>query len=366
MVGGEMTPQNSEAIGVAVIGTGDIANAYIQDLLTYPEMKVIGVSDLDVAKARAFGEKYGIHAFENTQTLLADDRVQVVVNLTSHFAHKTVTEQALKAGKHVYSEKPLALESAEAWDLVSLAEERQLRLACSPFTMIGEAQQTAWKLIREGKLGMVRVVYGEANWGRIESWHPAPVPFYQVGAMFDVGVYILGLVTSFFGPARRILSYGRILVPDRFTKDGQPYTLTTPDWMVSLIEMESGVQVRLTSNFYVSNESTRQTGLEFHGDEGSLHLESFFMPNSALSFARFSETLQPVELVRPAPMEITWGRGVLELVQAIQEERPHRFGAEQAAHITDILAASKASLETGYPVDIHSRFPVPMPAPWAV
>jgi predicted dehydrogenase len=354
-------------IGVAVIGTGNIADGYVSDLLGYSDtLTVLGVADQDADKLAAFAAKHQVNAYASNAALLADERVQIVVNLTPHFAHYTVNEAALRAGKHVYSEKPLALHPQEAWALVELAQQQQRRLACSPFTMIGAAQQTAWKLIREGQLGQIRVAYGEANWGRIESWHPAPIPFYQVGALFDVGVYLLGLMTTFFGAAQQVYSMGNYLLPERRTKDGQPYTLTTPDWMVSIIEFADGLQLRLSSNFYVSNASTRQTGLELHGDVGSLHLESFFMPNSPLSFAKFGEPLAPIPLVAPPAPTIAWGTGVYELAQALLEERPHRFSGEQAAHITDILAASTASLASGHSVPITSRFPAPAPADWSL
>ena len=157
----------------------------------------------------------------------------------------------LNAGKHVHSEKPLAMTYAEAKALVDLAQAKGLRLSCSPITFMGEAQQTAWKAIREGRLGPVRVVYAEANHGRIESWHPNPEPFYQVGALFDVGVYLLTLVTTMFGPARRATAYATVLYPDRVTKEGRPFHIATPDWVVAAVELANGTVVRLTTNFYV-------------------------------------------------------------------------------------------------------------------
>ncbi|MGQ9908268.1 MAG: Gfo/Idh/MocA family protein [Candidatus Flexifilum sp.] len=356
----------SARLGVAVIGTGNIADGYVSDLLRYPEIEVLGVADIDTDKRAQFAARHQVAAYPDNAALLADDRVQIVVNLTPHFAHYPVTRAALEAGKHVYSEKPLALTSAEAWELVDLARNRGVRLACSPFTMIGEAQQTVWRHIRAGDLGAVRVVYGEANWGRIETWHPAPIPFYDVGALFDVGVYILGLMTSFFGPATRVHSVGRLLLPDRVTTTGQPYRVTTPDWTLSLIEFGDGPLLRLTSNFYVANETTRQTGVEFHGDAGSLHLESFFMPDSTVRFARFGQPFEPIPLLRQPAGGIAWGTGVRELAQAVIEQRPHRFGGEQAAHITDILTACAASQASGQPVELTSTFPPPDPAPWAL
>src|SRR5690606_761425 len=113
-----------------------------------------------------------------------------------HTAHARVTEQCLLAGKHVYSEKPLALDYAAARRLVALAERRGLRLGCAPATFLGEAHQTAWKLVRRGRIGPIRVIYAEANHGRIEWYHPAPEPFFAIGPMWDVGVYPITAITA--------------------------------------------------------------------------------------------------------------------------------------------------------------------------
>ena len=350
---------------IAVIGCGNIAGPYLEDLLTYDSLTVTGVADADPARAEAFREKFGVNAYASTEALLADPDVELVLNLTPHHAHKAVTEQALNAGKHVYSEKPLALTSADAWELVELAKARGLRLAGAPFSVIGEAQQTAWKYIRDGKLGTVRVVYADVNWGRIESWHPAPEPFYKVGALFDVGVYQLAILTAIFGPARSVYSYGRVLYPDRKTKDGTPFTVTTPDWILTLLTLADGTQVRLSTNFYVANETTRQVGMEFHGDLGSLHLESMFEFNAEVSYAKFGEAFQPVELVRDPYAGIPWGRGVYAIAAAIEAGQPHAFTGEQAAHLVDILNAANRSMATGETVKIESDFPMVHPAEWA-
>ncbi len=352
--------------GVALIGCGNIAGAYARDLKNYPEIELLGVTDMDAARARVFGQEHETQVYPDVDSLLADPRVQIAVNLTSHFAHKDISERALRAGKHVFSEKPMATTSEGAHELVALAKERGLRLACSPFTLMGEAQQTAWKLIRDGKLGTVRVAFADVNWGRIESWHPAPGPFYEVGALFDVGVYPLTILTALFGPVKRVVSYGKVLHADRVTKEGVPFHINTPDLAVTMLETASGTVVRLTTDFYVSNQTTRQTGIEFHGDLGSLFLESFHNFTCKVQYAEFGQPLADVPLLRqPSHDHVPWGRGVHELVMALIENRPHRFSGEQAAHVTDILTAAARSMADNQPVELTSTFAPPPPLAWA-
>jgi len=163
---------------------------------------------------------------------------------------------------------------------------------------MGEGQQTAWKLIREGRLGTIRLAYAEVNWGRIESWHPAPGPFYQVGALWDVGVYPLTILTTMFGPARRAWAYGTILHPDRETSAGVPFHIETPDFVVAVVELEDGPLIRLTTDFYVSRRSSKQDGIEFHGDLGTVYLSTWHDFDATVEFARFNQPFSPVPPVR--------------------------------------------------------------------
>lgn len=351
-------------LGVAVVGCGNIAGRYAETLRPYAQIELRGATDIDPARARAYVEQYGGLAYPDLDALLADDAVDAVLNLTIHTAHVPVTTAALQAGKHVHSEKPLAVTFAEAEGLVELARKHGLRLSCSPITFLGEAQQTAWKAIREGMLGRPRLAYAEVNWGRIESWHPAPGPFYEVGALFDVGVYPLTILTTIFGPARRAVAYGAVLHPDRVTKQGVPFHIATPDWVVAALELADGTRVRLTTNFYVG-QNTKQKGIEFHGDEGSLFLESWQSFNAPVEFAPYGKPYQPLPYAKEPYRGTEWGRAVVELADAIAEDRPQRATGAQAAHVVEILCAVDASLRGGGPVEIRSSFPPPAPMPWA-
>ena len=287
-----------------------------------------------------------------------------MVNLTIHHAHPAVITQCLEAGKHVHSEKPLAMTYAEARALVDLAEAKGLRLSCSPITFMGEAQQTAWKLIREGRLGTVRVAYAEVNWGRIESWHPAPGPFYEVGALFDVGVYPLTVLTTIFGPARRVTAYGTVLHADRVTKEGVAFHIETPDWVVAAVELANGTVVRLTTNFYVGHHS-KQKGIEFHGDLGSLYIDSWQNFHASVEFAEYGKSYEPVTPVKEPYQGTEWGRSVAELADAIAAGRPQRPTGRQAAHVVEICQAISTSLRQGGAVEVTSDFTPPAPMEWA-
>lgn len=350
-------------LGVAIAGCGNIAGRYAQQLRGYPGIRLLGATDLDGPRAEAFAAEHGCRAYPSLDAALADAAVALVVNLTTHHAHYAVSKAALEAGKHVYSEKPLALTTPEARDLVTLARDRGLRLGGSPATFMGEAQQTAWKAIREGGLGPVRLIYAEVNWNRLETWHPSPGAFYAVGPLFDVGVYPLTLMTTFFGPARRVWAYGKVLYPDRTTKEGATFHIETPDFVTALVELEGGVVMRLTTNFYVGRHG-KQKGIEIHGDRGSLYLGSFQDFHTPVEAAEFNGEYRPVPYVKEPYQGTEWARGVFDLVEALREDRPHRATGEQAAHVVEILNAITAAIEHGGTVEIASSFTPPPPMGW--
>lgn len=355
-----------KALGIGIVGTGNIAGGYATDALTHPEIRLVGATDLDPARAAAFGAEHGCRIFASLDELLASDDIDIVVNLTIHHAHYEVTKRALEAGHHVYSEKPLALRSSEADALVQLAAARGVRLGCSPSTFLGEAQQTAAAIIRSGRLGPVRAVYAEVNHGRIETWHPAPAPFFDVGVLVDVGVYSLTLITTMLGRARTIRAWGWDLKPDRTALDGTPFRIGSPDLIVAAIELETGAVVRLTASFYVGRPAKQTGTIEFHGDRGSLALGSFQDFDATVEVGDYGEAYTPVALARPGFRGTAWARGVAEMAAAIAAGRPHRASGEQAAHVVSVLEAAATSMaDDGRPIEIRSTFDAPPLMDWA-
>lgn len=353
---------------VAVVGCGNIANAYGDALGARREIKLLGASDLDASRAQAWTQKHGGRAYASLEEVLADPQVEAVVNLTIQQAHVEVVTRCLEAGKHVHSEKPLAPTYAEAKKLVDLAGARGLRLSCAPVTWLGEAQQTTWKLLREGRIGTPRVAYATVDWGRIESWHPNPVPFYAAGPVFDVAVYPISLLTAWFGPVKKVTAGGGVLLPDRTTKDGQPFKITIEDWTASVLEFACGLQTRLTANMYVMNPSQWQATLDLHGDTGSINTE-WFAATAAVRQCDNGGSYRRVPPVRlPAGAGrwyVDWSAGVVGLWRGLRTNQPHPTTGAHAAHVVEIMEAVHRSIREGRAIQVGSTFPAPEPLAWA-
>jgi predicted dehydrogenase len=348
---------------VALVGAGNIADRYAAAIVAAPELELAGATDLDRARADELVAAHGGRAYPDLASLLADDTVDTVVNLTVPQAHVEVVAAALAAGKHVHSEKPLALRYDDAVHLTELAERNGVRLSSAPATLLGEAQQTLWKLVREGAVGTVRAVYAEANWGRLESWHPDPHSLYAVGPLVDVGVYPLTILTAIFGPVRRVRAFAALLEPERTLLDGTRFTPGSPDFVVALLEHGSGVISRLTASFYVG--PSKQRGIEAHGDTGSLYMPTWAEADSRVELQRRGGEYEPVELVREPFHGIDWGRALVDLAQALSDGRPHRSSAEQATHVVEALNAAESSVRSGGSIEVGSDFPRPEPMEWA-
>jgi predicted dehydrogenase len=355
-----------EPLGIGIVGTGNIAGHYARDILTHPEIRLVAATDLEPLRSTAFADAHGCRAHASLDDLLADPAVDIVVNLTTHHAHYAVTRSALEAGRHVYSEKPLALSSDEARALAALAAARELRLGCSPSTFLGEAQQTAAAWIRDDRLGTVRAIYADVSWGRIETWHPSPVAFYDVGVMVDVAVYPLTLATTIVGPARAVRAVGWELLPDRVALDGTPFRIGGPDLIVAAVELAGGAILRLTASFYVGRPVKLRGAMEFHGDVASLALGSFQAFDASVEVGPCDGTYEPIPYVRPPFAGTAWARGLADMARAISEGRPHRASAEQGAHVVDILEAAASSMaDDGRRVEVTSTITAPPLMPWA-
>lgn len=357
---------------IVIVGCGNVSTRYSEQLLAHAAdvVEIAGFCDVDPARAAQFQEQFGGRVYDTLDAVLADESVQLVVNLTIHTAHYEVIKQCLKAGKHVYTEKPLALKYAQARELVETAEKHGLILAAAPITFMGDAQQTAWKRIREGGVGTPRVIYAENNHGRIESWHPNPGPFYGVGPLWDTGVYPLTLATTFFGPAKRVVSsFQKVVFPDRTTKEGVEFHIDTPEFITAVIELASGPIVRLTSNFYVHGKNTYQQGrFEVHGDTGSVVLGNFQSSQTPVEASAFGEDLQVVDPVSEgdeAFQNIPFYRGVVEVAEALESGRQSRVTGAHAAHVVEILEAIQTCASSQKPVELKSTFVQPSPMPWA-
>ena len=221
---------------VAFVGCGFVADFYMATLRQYSAFVLAGVYDWDGSRLEAFSRHHQVTPFDSLDALLADPGIEMVLNLTNPRSHFQVSRACLLAGKHVYSEKPLAMETDQAAELAALARRLGLGLAAAPSSMLSTTCQTTWRAIRDGVVGPVRLVYGNFDtgmprWQRMSQWRSAsgaPWPAkdeFETGCTLEHAGYILTWLAAWFGPARRVNAFSSCLISDK----GFGVETNTPD-----------------------------------------------------------------------------------------------------------------------------------------
>lgn len=378
---------------IAIVGTGYVADYYLKTLPNHPQLQLLGVMDREGERAERFARHYRVPVYRTYEELLGDRRVELVVNLTNPHAHYEVTRAALEAGKHVYSEKPLAMELSHAEELVALAESRGLLLSGAPCSVLGETAQTLWKALREERVGRVRLVYAEIDDGPIhlmgaEGWrsdsgNPWPLKDeYEVGCTVEHAGYYVTWFVAFFGPARTVTSFAKVLTPDK----GVPVERQTPDFSVACIEFQSGVVARLTHSIYAPHNHT----LQIIGDGGVLSTEECWDYGSPVYLRRrdwmgLKAEKHPLKarLVGLGPRKLPlvpgpgmahksqkanpmdFSRGVAEMADALAWRRPCRLSSRFALHVNEIALAIQHPDVFGSPRKLTTSCEPLEPMPWA-
>jgi predicted dehydrogenase len=361
-------------LGVGVIGCGNISMTYLRNAALFRGVELRACADISSDMSALRAKEYGIRAMQ-VDALLADPEVDLVLNLTIPAVHFDVTMSALSAGKHVFTEKPLATSAAEGRKLVAEARSRNLLLGSAPDTFLGAAGRRARSLMDEGAIG--RPVTGTAfMFGRgMEHWHPNPQFYYQPGGgpLFDMGPYYLTMLVNLLGPVKSVMAMATKGQEERLMTADGPFKNTrfkvgTPTNVLSLLEFQSGATVNFGASWDVFRHSNHP--IELHGTEGSLRLPDpdTFGGTVSLSkrgaewknFASESELYGALNWPYSAPDRANYRMlGVADLIRALGEGRAPRASGDLALHVLEIMEATLASSENRSAVAIAGRVAQP-------
>ena len=355
-----------EQVRVGVIGCGKISGHYFRGCREFPILDVVACADLLPERAREQAEEFGIARVLTPEELLADDAVELVVNLTIPAAHHAVSRAAIAAGKHVWSEKPLAVERPEGEELVRAATAAGVLLGCAPDTFLGGGHQTCRKLLDDGWIGTPLHAVGFMAGPGPESWHADPAFFYQRGGgpMFDLGPYTLTCLVHLLGPVRSVTGLTRITHPERLITSEERYgeriTVEVPTHVQGLLQFADGPQALILTSFDV--QEANLPAIEVYGSEGSLAVPDPNGPAGPVALGRRRGEWEQVPLSH-GHTEITRGLGVADLACAARRGRPQRAGGELALHVLDIMHAIHEAAAAGREVELATICERPAPLP---
>ena len=350
---------------VGVMGCGVISRAYVENAGAFDSYEIVACADLDRAQAKALGKASGL-AVVGVDELTCDPSIDVILNLTPPLVHAAVTRGALQAGKHVYTEKPLATDAAEAAELAGEAERLGLRIGCAPDIFLGSAYQAGRSAIDEGAIGRPLSVSAAMLVGGQETWHPNPDIFYTDGAgpLFDMGPYYLTAIVSLLGPIQRVAGFAATRPFERTIeigpRRGERFTATTPTHTSATMQLADGVTANLIASFEARDQYICDVAI--YGTEGVLLLPD---PNAFGGSVRLKRGRGGWEDLPYASRGGADARGIglHDMVESIAAGQPHRASGELGAHIVEVARGILRSAVEGQIVQISSSVDQPEPLP---
>jgi len=360
---------------IGVVGCGNISKTYFELSKLFKGIEVTACADINPEAAKAAAEKYHVKAMEPAKLIKSKD-VDIVLNLTVPDQHFAISLAAVKAGKHVYSEKPLTLSLKDGLKLRDAAAEKGVKVCCAPDTFMGGAHQRARKAIDEGAVG--RITGGTAyvmGFG-MEHWHPNPDFFFKPGGgpILDMGPYYITDLINLIGPVRRVAALTSMAQQERTISSqpraGEKIAVETPTNVLALLEFANGATVTLSASWDVW--AHRHANLELYGTEGSLYIpDPNFFGGDVLATARngkpqpLSHWDHPLGVANQQHQENHFANyrsaGLADLAAAVHANRDARCSIDRALHTVEVMTGALKSGADGKFVEMKTTCTQPAP-----
>ena len=337
---------------VGIIGCGNISETYFKCQKIFNNFEIIACADINTEFANESAEKFNIKA-QSVDDILSNKDIDLIINLTIPSAHKEIIINSLKAGKHCFSEKPLAMNMKEGLEVVKISNEKNLYVGCAPDTFLGSAGQNARKLIEDNKIG--KIVLGTFNLMShgMEHWHPNPDFFFKPGAgpVFDLGVYYITQLINLIGPIKSISSISGTATPERTItsepRNGEKIIVETPTTLMGSLEFHNSAKIQFFCSWDVWKH--KHSTIELYGLEGSMIVPdpNFFSGDILISNKDQDwQTINNDSMLLGIPNKTDndgtkianyRGIGLSDMIQAIQNQRQARCSLDLSIHVLEVM-----------------------------
>lgn len=281
-------------MNIAFVGCGFVFDIYMRTIRAHPELAIMGVYDLNPERSAKVSAYYGFNVYASYEELLADPRVDAVINLTNIGSHFEVSRRALEAGKHVYSEKPLTKSVAESRELFDIAAARGVRLYAAPCNIFSDSVRTLFKAVEDGAIGKPLLVYAELDdnpihlmqFESVKSPTGAPWPLEEEileGCTYEHLGYHLVWICGLLGPAVSLTAFSSELIENKM--EGLPARVGTPDFSVACLHFANGASARITCSVV----APRDHRMRVIGDAGEVISDSYRHYQSPVFLERYSK-----------------------------------------------------------------------------
>jgi len=337
---------------VGIIGCGNISETYFECQNLFNNFTIVACADINIEAAKNSAEKYNVKAF-SVDDILANDDIDIIINLTIPSAHKEIIMKSLNAGKHCFSEKPLAMNFNEGLEISELATSKNLYVGCAPDTFLGAAGQKARSLIEDNKIG--DIVLGTFNLMShgMEHWHPNPDFFFKPGAgpVFDVGVYYITQLVNLIGPIKSISSLSGTATPERTItsepRNGEKIKVETPTTLMGTLEFHNNAKIQFFCSWDVWKH--KHSTIELYGLEGSMIVPdpNFFSGDILISHKEEDwQVINNDKMLLGIPNKTDnsgdkianyRGIGLSDMIDAISHQRQSRCSLDLAVHVLEAM-----------------------------
>ena len=357
------TTSKPKRIKVGVIGCGSVARVYFPHLKASPFVELVSACDIIPERVARRAKAFAVpNQYPTIEKMLAGADFDLFVNLTDMQEHERLNELAIRAGKHIWSEKPIANSLAAGQKLLALAKEKAVRVWGAPAVVSSPQFAFMAKTLADGKLGAVSGAHATYGWTG-PNWADF---FYAEGggSMPDLGVYNLTTLTGLLGPVKSVVAMTSVVVPVRKMSGGKSLKVVAEDNAMVLMEHASGglSHMQCGFNYFSPHE---------HDDPNqSLLTVSVTGSNGVMSLAGYDWAPKHVQLATgdsPKPKNFAtdakgfkWEQGASSVAEFLATGKEPPFTPEHALHVVEIMTAARDSQKHGKRVALASTFTWPV------
>ena len=354
---------------VGLIGCGHIAETYFRAEKYFNNIKIIKCADINEKASKRCALNFGIKSV-TVNELLKDKQIEIILNLTIPKAHYQISKKALINGKHVYSEKPLAINLNDGKKLLKISKKKKLYLGNAPDTFLGGGIQKSKELIEKNIIGNVKLGNAVFAFPGIQSYHPNPEPWFaknEGGPVIDMGPYYITALVNLLGPAKKVTS--TIIQGQKYRtigigpKKGKKFKVECPTTYLSTITFKNDSVIRLTLSFDVI--AHQRNHIELYGEKGSMIVPDPNMFGGSVlicnklgdKWKEFKTTKMPLGRINirtqssranETPTNANYrGVGLSEMVYSIENKRKHLCSGEISLHVLDIITSIMKAARSG-------------------
>ena len=354
---------------IGLIGCGHIAETYFRAEKYFNNIKIIKCADINLKASKRCALNFGIKSV-TVNELLKDNEIEIILNLTIPKAHYQISKKALINGKHIYSEKPLAINLNDGKKLLKISKKKKLYLGNAPDTFLGGGIQKSKELVEKNIIGNVKLGNAVFAFPGIQSYHPNPEPWFtkkEGGPVIDMGPYYITALVNLLGPAKKVT--GTIIQGQKYRtigigpKKGKKFKVECPTTYLSTITFKNNSVIRLTLSFDVI--AHQRNHIELYGEKGSMIVPDPNMFGGSVltcnklgdNWKEFKTTKMPLGRINirtqssranETPTNANYrGVGLSEMAYSIENKRKHLCSGEISLHVLDIITSIMKAASSG-------------------